>query len=193
MPLSQLIWWARSRCRARPETITKPASVRPRGGGIARADDGDRWPLEHRQISAHGDERRRCIDIAKTRRIVWLAHRDETRTGACGGVEFALDVFDRSDLGRPPARHQPRQGRKRRASAAIAMKQCPERPQLDIFTVPQSQSIEALGVGQFVACRASTHALSPTAFGPPILDSVPAERRAILARCIYQSSNVRSA
>ncbi len=91
------------------------------GGRIARTDDRHQRPLEHGQLAAHRQERRRIVDHLQTRRIIRLAQCDEFDAAGAGGSELCRCFFGRADARRPRCTAAPRQAgqcRERRARAA---------------------------------------------------------------------------
>ncbi len=113
--------------RANPETMTRPACARPRDSCSVKASpapealrethDGHGRARENRRRAAHGDERRRRIDLAQQRGIIRFAERDEPRPAGFRKRELSLDLFFAGDPDRLVGR-QPRQRFERRASAA---------------------------------------------------------------------------
>ena len=124
VPLARLARCAAaSMPRARPETMPKPASPSSRasdcgefgagGGGVARADDGDQRPGQHRAVAAHREQRRRVVDHLQPQRVVRFAERDEMHAAGARRLQ----------LGSASSRGQMRPGRAappRRASAGSA-------------------------------------------------------------------------
>src|SRR5262245_53850138 len=75
----------------------------------------------------------------------------------------------------------------RRVRTAITLKQCAECARPDILGTDQPQPGNALGIGQAVSGWRVHHPFAP------ILLSVPAISRAILARCMNHNSALRIA
>ena len=71
------------------------------GGRVARADDGDRRLVEHRDLPAHSDHRGRAVDLAQQRRIAGLVATEEARAELARHRHLGLDLGDGGDADRP--------------------------------------------------------------------------------------------
>jgi hypothetical protein len=123
----------------------------PRGGGVARADDGDRRRPQRLRPPAERENRRRGIDLPQQRRVVRLAEPNEAHAELAGGDELALDVLGRGDAdraGRAAAASEIRQRLQRRARSAAIGDEGSESARPDVLRPDEPQPVEALLVGK---------------------------------------------
>ena len=159
---------------------------------VARADD--RRPSacsRTSSIAAHRDQRRRIVDHPQARRIIRLAERDEDARPSAARFRVRARLLATEQM-RPGACAPPRRasaGRAldRGARAAIMIDQRAKGARSDILAADETQPIEPLAVGEFhtVGGLRACHGFTADC---PILVSVPASRRAILARCMMKTS-----
>jgi hypothetical protein len=100
------------------------------GRSVARGDDGDQRPRQHRALAAHRQQRRRVVDHLQPRRIIRFAERDEADAAGARRFQLGRGVFARTNAGRPrvvAAAGERGQGVERGTRAAIVIDQVAER------------------------------------------------------------------
>ena len=108
---------------------------------VARADNGDQRPRQHRALAAHGKQRRGVVDHLLARRIIRLAERDEIDAARRGGFQFGLCVLARTNArrrGSPAAAGKRRQRGECRARTAIMIDQVAEGARTDIVAADEA-------------------------------------------------------
>src|SRR5207302_8865475 len=126
-------------------------------------------------------------DHPQAPRIEGLTQRHEAHARGSRRLDLALGVGPRAD-GRRPARTAPAgqagEGGECGLRAAELIDQGPEGPRPDIVAANEPPPVEPLLIGQADSATTFAHAHAAPRSPWPILRSVPARSRAILARCM---------
>jgi hypothetical protein len=96
-------------------------------------------------LAAHRDDRRRIIDHAKSRRIVWLAKYEEFYAGFKCGLQFRFGLLARANTQRARRAATARevgQGRECRADVADAADEVVEGARADIVAPNEAQPLD---------------------------------------------------
>ena len=186
--------------RASPDTVTKPASPSSRAiwlANFAPAADALREPT----IAVIGCSRTSALPrTASSGGASSIIRRRAGYSGSPSAMkrapirravfEFLFGFLNRTDASGSLCAAAPRQrgqGLDRSTCATVVIDQGAKGARSDILASDETQPIEPLAVGEFhtVSRLGACHGFTADC---PILDSVPAIRRAMLARCMMKTS-----
>ena len=128
----------------------------PGGGGVARADDGDRGRGEVACVAANGDQGRRRIAMPEPGRVERLAERDKSRAEPRHRRHLVFGFGEACDAGRPgrsAAARETWERVERRFRRAEMIDQVAERDRSDVVAADETKPGQPLLVGQHDAAR----------------------------------------